>query len=67
MDIPEIVGSVVGLITIVALVYTIYYGRKSQRKKLLVYENSLPITLAKTFSPEDEYRLSVLLQREGSS
>ncbi len=67
MDIFGIIGIVVGLMGIVGVAYTIYYGRKNQRKKLLVYENSVAIPLAQAFSPEDDYRLSVIYQRKGSN
>ena len=67
MDILGIIGMVGGVIGVVGIVYTIYYGRRSQRKKLLVYEISRPIALAQAFSPEDDYKLSVLFQRKGST
>lgn len=56
-----------GVIGVAGIVYTIYYGRRSQRKKLLVYEISRQIALAQAFSPEDDYTLSVLFQRKGST
>lgn len=67
MGIMEIMGIVGGVIGIGGIIYTIYYGRRSQRKKLLVYELSRPIALAQAFSPEDDYKLSVLFQRKGST
>jgi len=67
MDILGIIGMVGGVIGVVGIVYTIYYGRRSQRKKLLVYEISRPIALAQAFSPEDDYKVSVLFQRKGST
>lgn len=67
MGILGIIGIVAGIIGIVGVVYTIYYGRKNQRKKLLVYENSPAIPLAQAYSPEDDYKLSVVFQRKGSN
>lgn len=67
MGIMEIIGPVGGVIGVAGIIYTIYYGRRSQRKKLLVYEISRPIALAQAFSPEDDYKLSVLFQRKGST
>ncbi len=55
-----------GLIGIFGLIYTVHYGRRSIKKKLLVYEISRPIALAQAFSPEDDYKMSVLFQRKGS-
>lgn len=60
-------GIVGGVIGIGGIIYTIHYGRRSQRKKLLVYELYRPIALAQAFSPEDDYKLSVLFQRKGST
>lgn len=65
MGVFGIFGIVAGLIGIAGVAYTIYYGRKNQRKKLLVYGNSLPIPLAQAFSPEDDYKLSVVFKRKG--
>lgn len=62
----EIIGIIAGLIGISGIIYTIYYGRRSLRKKLLVYDNSDSIPLAQAYSPEDDYKLSVLFQRKGS-
>lgn len=66
MDIPEIVAMVFGIIGIIGIVYTVYYGKKTLKKKLLAYENSMAIPLAQAFSPEADYKLSVLFQRKGS-
>ena len=66
MDIPEIIVIFFGIVGIIGLVYTVYYGRKALKKKLLAYENSMAIPLAQAFSPEDDYKLSVLFQRKGS-
>ncbi|MFA5065074.1 MAG: hypothetical protein WC566_06385 [Dehalococcoidia bacterium] len=55
-----------GIIGIIALIYTIYYGRKGLRRKLLVYENSISLPLAQAFSPEEDYSLSVVFQRKDS-
>lgn len=57
---------VFGAVGVVGIIYTIYYGRRSQKKRLVVYEVSRPIVLAQAFSPEDDYKLSVLFQRKGS-
>jgi hypothetical protein len=62
----EIIGVVFGAVGVVGIIYTIYYGRRSQKKRLMVYEVSRPIVLAQAFSPEDDYKLSVLFQRKGS-
>jgi hypothetical protein len=71
MSTPELIGLIIavvfGIIGVIGLVYTIYYGRKGLRKKLLVYSNTVSIPLAQAFSPEDDYKLSVLFQRRGSS
>jgi hypothetical protein len=67
MDTLDIVFLVFGIIGVLALVYTIYYGRKNLKKKFLVFANSIPIPLAQAFSPETDYKLSVLFQRKGSS
>ena len=67
MGIMEIIGMVGGVVGVAGIIYTIYYGRRSQRKKLLVYEISRSIALAQAFSPEDDYKLSVLFQRKGST
>ena len=66
MSIMEIVGMVFGGLGVVGIIYTIYYGRRSQKKRLMVYEVSGSIVLAQAFSPEDDYRLSVLFERKGS-
>lgn len=66
MNIALIIGVVTGAVGVVGIVYTIYYGRRSQRKKLMVYEVSKAVALAQAFSPEGDYRLSVLFQRKGS-
>lgn len=65
MGILEIIGMVGGVVGIVGIVYTIHYGRRIQKKKMLVYEISSPIALAQAFSPEDDYKMSVLFQRKG--
>ena len=67
MDIFEIIVIFAGLVGIVGVAYTVYYGRKKPKKKLLVYENSISIPLAQAFSPEDDYKLSVVFQRKGSN
>jgi len=67
MSIMEIVGIVFGSLGVVGIIYTIYYGRRSQKKRLMVYEVSRSIVLAQAFSPEDDYKLSVLFERKGSS
>lgn len=67
MGVFGIIGIIAGVIGIVGISYTIYYGRKNQRKKLLVYENSQPIPLAQAFSPEADYKLSVVFERKGSN
>ena len=66
MDILGIIGIVGGIIGILGIAYTIYYGRKNQKRKFLVYSNSPPIPLAQAFSPEDDYKLSVVFERKGS-
>lgn len=62
----EIIGVVFGAVGVVGIIYTIYTSRRSQRKRLMVYEVSRSIVLAQAFSPEDDYKLSVLFQRKGS-
>lgn len=66
MDIPEIIAIFFGIIGIIGIVYTVYFGKKALKKKLLAYENSMAIPLAQTFSPEADYKLSVLFQRKGA-
>lgn len=66
MGILEVIAIVFGIMGVFGLVYTIYYGRRGLKKKLLAYENSMPIPLAQAFSPEADYKLSVLFQRKGS-
>jgi hypothetical protein len=66
MGISEIVAIFFGIIGIIGIVYTVYYGKKALKKKLLVYQNSVAIPLAQAFSPEADYKLSVLFQRKGS-
>jgi len=66
MNIPEIIVIFFGITGIIGLVYTVYYGKKALKKKLLVYENSMAIPLAQAFSPENDYKLSVLFQRKGA-
>ena len=56
-----------GVIGVVGIIYTIYYGRRGIKKKLLAYEIARPIAIAQAFSPEDDYKLSVLFQRKGSA
>ncbi len=65
MSIGEIIGIIFGPVGIIGIIYTIYYGRKNIKKKLLVYENSDSIPLAWVSSTEDDYRLSVVLERKG--
>ena len=60
------IAIVFGVIGLFGLMYTIYYGRRGIKKKLLVYEIARPIAIAQAFSPEDDYKLSVLFQRKGS-
>jgi hypothetical protein len=66
MGIPEIIVIFFGIIGIIGLVYTVYYGKKALKKKFLAYQNSVAIPLAQAFSPEADYELSVLFQRKGS-
>jgi len=70
MSTAEIVGIVIGvvfgIIGVIGVSFTIYYGRTGLRKKFLVYENSISLPLAQAFSPEDDYKLSVVFQRKGS-
>jgi hypothetical protein len=66
MNIGLIIGVVGGVVGAVGIIYTVYYGRRSQRKKLMVYEVSKAVALAQAFSPEGDYKLSVLFQRKGS-
>jgi len=61
-----IIGIVTGVVGVAGIIYTIHYGRRGQRKKLLVYEVSGSIALARAFSPESDYGISVLFQRKGS-
>lgn len=67
MGVIAIIGVAVGVIGVAGTVYTVYSGRRNQRKKLLVYEISDPIALAQAYSPEDDYKLSVLFERKGST
>lgn len=67
MVVIAIIGAVVGAIGVVGTVYTIYSSRRNQRKKLLVYEISEPLALAQAYSPEGDYKLSVLFERKGSA
>lgn len=67
MNIAVIIGIVVTIVVgVAAIIITIYYGRRGQRKKLMVYEVSQPIALARTFSPEGDYKISILFERKGS-
>src|SRR4030042_2956046 len=66
MNIPEIIVIFFGITGIIGLAYTVYYGKKALKKKLLVYENSIASPLAQAFSPENDYKLSVLFQRKGA-
>ncbi|MFH1382532.1 MAG: hypothetical protein ABIH70_06505 [Chloroflexota bacterium] len=67
MDVSGTVGLVFGAIGLIGVIYTVYYGQKGLRKKLLVFHNSMAIPLAQAYSPGDDYRLSVLYQRKGSN
>jgi hypothetical protein len=67
MNIFSIIGVITGVIGVIGVIYTIYYGKNSQRKKLLIYENSSSLLLAQAFSPEDDYKLSVVFQRKGAT
>ncbi len=67
MGVIAIIGVAVGVIGVAGTVYTVYSGRRNQRKKLLVYEISDSIALAQAYSPEDDYKLSVLFERKGST
>jgi hypothetical protein len=70
MGTAEIVGIVItvvfGIIGVIGASFTIYYGRTGLRKKFFVYENSISLPLAQAFSPEDDYKLSVVFQRKDS-
>lgn len=67
MNIVVIIGIAVTVVVgVAAIICTIYYGRRGQRKKLMVYEVSESIALARSFSPEGDYKISVLFQRKGS-
>lgn len=66
MNIALVLSIVFGLIGLVGLIYTIYYGRSGIKKKLLVYEITRPIAIAQAFSPEDDYTLAVVFQKKGS-
>ena len=67
MNIGVIIGVATGVVGVVGIIYTVYYGRRREKKRLLVYEISRSIALAQAFSPEDDYKLSVLFERRGSS
>lgn len=43
MGLPEIIAIVFGFVGVIGLVYTIHYGRKNQKKKSLIYANSMSI------------------------
>lgn len=67
MNIGVIIGVTTFVVGVVGIIYTVYYGRRGHKKRLLVYEISRSIALAQAFSPEDDYKLSVLFERRGSS
>lgn len=67
MNIGVIIGVTAGVVGVVGIIYTVYYGRRGQKKRLMVYEISGSIALAQAFSPEDDYKLSVLFERRGES
>ena len=63
----EIIGVVFGAAGVVGIIYTVYTSRRSQKKRSMVYEVSGSMVLAQAFSPEDDYKLSVLFERKGST
>jgi len=67
MNIGMIIGIAGGAVGVIGVIYTVYYGRRGQKKRLMVYEVSGSVALAQAFSPEDDYKLSVLFERKGSS
>ena len=65
MNIWEGFGIVGGFASIAGLIYAVYFSRKNRRVKLLAYDATHPISLANAVSPEDDYSLAILFQREG--
>ena len=65
MNVWDAVGLVGGLASIAGLSYAIYYARQSRKVKQLVFDTSPSIPLATAVSPENDYTLSIILQRPG--
>jgi hypothetical protein len=53
-----------GIASIAGLIYAIYYGRLSVRRKLLAYDLTPPVPLATVFQPDDTHHLTVVYQRD---
>jgi len=65
MNALDIVYLIFGIIGVSSFIYAIYSNIKNRRMKLLAYEASDSTALAKAYSPEEGYKLSILYQVTG--
>lgn len=62
MNALEALGLVGGIASIAGLVYALYYGRTSIRRKLLAYDLTPAVPFATVFQPDETHHLAVVYQ-----
>lgn len=65
MNFLQAIGLVGGLASIAAFVYAIYYARQNRKIKLLVFDRSPAVSLARVVSPEESYSISLTFAQKG--
>lgn len=65
MSISTIIGIVAVIAAIAGIVFAVYYARQNRKIKLLAYDISGTVPLARAVSPEKDYNLSVIFQHHG--
>jgi len=65
MNAIDIFGVVSGSVGIVGFLYSIYVDRRGKKVKLLLYRETGAVPLAKASPSDENYKLSIVFQREG--
>jgi len=65
MSISTIIGIVAVIASIAGILFAIYNARHNRKIKLLAYDISGTVPLARAVSPEKDYNLSVIFQHHG--
>jgi hypothetical protein len=65
MSISTIIGIVAVIVSILSIVFAIYYAHRNRKIKLLAYDISGTVPIARAVSPEKDYNLSVVFQHQG--